>query len=105
MKPKDQKRHNFDCFIKLLPYINRLLEKVKLTDEMKEYSFDKASLLMRFNKRYDSIEISLANERPIFPTLVYTRPSVGEVKLLYYRINYDDYMRTLYEATGGWGLD
>ena len=98
MQAEDRKKYEYECFTKLLPYINTLLEKVVLSEELKEYSFNKIPFLMRLNKFEDAIEISMARERPIFPTLAFSKQSEGVFKLLHYRVSYNDFRSELNKA-------
>jgi len=98
MQAKDRKKYEYECFTKLMPYINTLLEKVVLTEEMKEYSFNKIPFLMRLNKFEDAIEISMTRERPIFPTLSFSKRIEGEARLLHYRVSYNDFRGELVKA-------
>lgn len=89
MKIGIRKKYEYESFIKLMPYINAMLKKVKLTDKTQEYKFNEIPFLMRFNKFENAVEMSLARERPIFPTLMFATEDEGSVKLLYYRVSVD----------------
>jgi hypothetical protein len=71
----------------LLPYLNQLIHKVCLTNKPKIYHINKTDFIMRLNG--DIIEMSLADEAPIFPTLAFRELSPAKTDLLYYRIGQD----------------
>ena len=98
MKPEEQKRYDFECFIELLPFIFKILRSKKLSDKVSEYKFNKVSFLIRFNKENDVTEMSLSSEKTIFPTLAFSQPAIGEIKLLYFRLNFSEFKHALYEA-------
>jgi hypothetical protein len=95
MKTQDRRRYCLEQFKKMLPLLNGLINRVRLTDKAEKYNVNGAEFLIRLNK--DIIEMSLAAEKPIFPTLAF-RP-INDVKadLLYYRIG-DDFKSKLNEA-------
>ena len=80
----DKQKRNIEDFKKLLPYLQKLIHKVHLTNKPKIYHFNKSDFIMRLNG--DIIEMSLANEAPIFPTLAFRDLSSAKSDLLYYRI-------------------
>ncbi len=84
MKIKDQKKYSTEEFIELLPSLNQLINQFKLTDKIKEYDVNGTKFLIRLNK--DIIEMSLAVDRPIFPTLAFRPINNEKADLLYYRI-------------------
>jgi hypothetical protein len=98
MKPEEQTRYDFECFIELLPFIFKILRSKKLSDKVTEYKFNKVSFLIRFNKENDVTEMSLSSEKTIFPTLVFSQPASGEIKLLYFRLNFAEFKNALYQA-------
>jgi hypothetical protein len=98
MKPEDQKKYDFDNFLKIFPHIKLLVDRVELSDEITEYQFNKIQFLLRANKESKAIEMSLASEKPIFPTVVFAEPAAGEPELLYFRVNYDEFSKALREA-------
>ena len=89
-KKDDYRRYYTEEFNTLLPYLNKLIKQVELTDKQKKYDIRGAKFLIRLRRdifdKEDIIEMSLALERPIFPTLAYVSISETEAKLLYYRI-------------------
>jgi hypothetical protein len=68
---------------------------VHLTNKPKIYHFNKSDFIMRLNG--DIVEMSLANEAPIFPTLAFRELSPAKTDLLYYRIG-NDFKSKLIEA-------
>jgi hypothetical protein len=98
MKLEDQKKYDFDNFTKIFPYIKLLLDRVELSYEIKEYQFNKIKFLLRVNKESKAIEMSLASEKVIFPTVVFTELNAGEPELLYFRVNYNEFFNALHEA-------
>ena len=87
MKFTDRHKRDIEEFKSLLPYLHQLIHKVKLTNKPKIYHFKKSDFIMRLNG--DIIEMSLANEAPIFPTLAFRDLSSAKSDLLYYRIGQD----------------
>ena len=71
------------------------------TDKQKEYDVRGAKFLIRQRRdafaQQDIIEMSLADESPIFPTLAYTPINNTEAKLLNYRLR-SDFASKLYRA-------
>ena len=65
----DRQKRNIEDFKKLLPYIHQLIYKVHLTNKPKIYHFNKSDFIMRLNG--DIVEMSLADEASIFPTLAF----------------------------------
>jgi hypothetical protein len=84
MKFSDRQKRNIQDFKKLLPYLHQLIHKVHLTNKPTIYHFKKSDFIMRLNG--DIIEMSLADEAPIFPTLAFRELSSEKTDLLYYRI-------------------
>jgi hypothetical protein len=84
MKREDFRKRATEDFKRMLPQLNQLLHQVQLTDKMKEYDIHGYKFLLRLNQ--DIIEMSLSDEKPIFPTLAF-RP-IDDIKadLLYFRI-------------------
>ncbi len=95
MKFSDRQKRNIQDFKKLLPYLQNLIHKVHLTNKPKIYHFKKSDFIMRLNG--DIVEMSLANEAPIFPTLAFRELSPAKTDLLYYRIG-NDFKSKLMEA-------
>ena len=95
MKFSDIQKKNIQDFKKLLPYLHQLIHKVHLTNQPTIYHFKKSDFIMRLNG--DIIEMSLANEAPIFPTLAFRELSSEKTDLLYYRIG-QDFRSKLIEA-------
>ena len=91
----DKQKRNIEDFMKLLPYLQKLIHKVHLTNKPKIYHFNKTDFIMRLNG--DIIEMSLADEAPIFPTLAFRELSPAKTDLLYYRIS-NDFRSKLMEA-------
>ena len=95
MKFTDRHKRDIEEFKRLLPYLHQLIHKVQLTNKPKIYHFKKTDFIMRLNG--DIIEMSLANEGPIFPTLAFRNLSSAKSDLLYYRIG-QDFRASLLEA-------
>ena len=91
----DKQKKNIEDFMKLLPYLQKLIHKVHLTNKPKIYHFNKTDFIMRLNG--DIIEMSLADEAPIFPSLAFRKLSPAKTELLYYRIA-QDFRSKLMEA-------
>jgi hypothetical protein len=91
----DKQKKNIEDFKKLLPYLQKLIHKVHLTNKPKIYHFNKSDFIMRLNG--DIVEMSLADEAPIFPTLAFRELSPAKTDLLYYRIG-NDFKSKLLEA-------
>ncbi len=100
-KRDDYRRYCTEKFNTLLPYLNKLIQQVELTDKQKEYDMRGAKFLIRLHQdtfsKENIIEMSLANESPIFPTLAYTLISNTKAKLLYYRLG-DEFGSALHRA-------
>jgi len=84
MRFSDKQKRDIQDFKKLLPYLQHLIHKVHLTNKPKVYHFNKSDFIMRLNG--DIVEMSLADEAPIFPTLAFRELSSAKTDLLYYRI-------------------
>jgi hypothetical protein len=84
MKFTDRHKRDIEEFKRLLPYLHQLIHKVQLTNKPKIYHFKKSDFIIRLNG--DIIEMSLADEAPIFPTLAFRELSSTNTDLLYYRI-------------------
>lgn len=95
MRFVDRQKRNIEDFKKLLPYLQHLIHKVHLTNKPKIYHFNKSDFIMRLNG--DIIEMSLADEASIFPTLAFRELSSAKTDLLYYRIG-QDFRAKLMEA-------
>jgi len=95
MRFKDRQKRDIEDFKRLLPFLQRLIHKVHLTNKPKIYHFNKSDFIMRLNG--DIVEMSLANEAPIFPTLAFRELSPAKTDLLYYRIG-QDFTSKLMEA-------
>ena len=87
MKFADKQKRNIEHFKELLPLIRKLLVKVHLSNKPQKYHFNNVDFLMRLNG--DIIEVALADEAPIFPTLAYRELSDLKAELLYYRVGSD----------------
>jgi hypothetical protein len=95
MKTKERRKYYNEQFKKILPSLNQLIHSVRLTDKVEKHIINGAEFLIRLNK--DVIEMSLANEKHIFPTLAYRHISDTVDALLYYRIT-DDFTTELCKA-------
>ena len=95
MRFVDRQKRAIEDFKSLLPYLHELIHKVHLTNQAKVYHFNKADFIIRLNG--DIIEMSLADEVPIFPTLAFRELSSAKTDLLYYRIG-QDFRSKLMEA-------
>jgi hypothetical protein len=95
MKFSDRQKKDIADFKQLLPLIDRLLCKIQLTSKPKIYHFNKTDFIMRLNG--DIVEMSLADESPIFPTLAFRELSPAKTDLLHYRIG-QDFRSKLMEA-------
>ena len=95
MKFTDRHKRDIEEFKRLLPCLHQLIHKVQLTNKPKIYHFKKSDFIMRLNG--DIIEMSLANEAPIFPTLAFRDLSSAKSDLLYFRIG-QDFRASLLEA-------
>jgi len=95
MKTEEQRKYCEEQFKKILPSLNQLIHSVRLTDKVEKHIVNGAEFLIRLNK--DVIEMSLANEKHIFPTLAYRHISDTVDDLLYYRIT-DDFTAELSRA-------
>jgi len=95
MRFSDKQKRDIKDFKKLLPYLQHLIHKVYLTDKPKVYHFKKSDFIMRLNG--DIVEMSLADEAPIFPTLAFREISSAKTDLLYYRIG-ENFRTKLLEA-------
>jgi len=87
MKTEDFRKKANEDFKQILPLINKLIQQVKLTNKAQKFNINGAEFLMRLNA--DIIEMSLATERPIFPTLAFRPINDKKADLLYYRIGHD----------------
>ena len=95
MKTEDFKRKSNEDFKEILPLINKLIHRVILANKAEKYNINGVEFLMRLN--VDVIEMSLASERPIFPTLAFRLINDKKADLLYYRIS-SDFRSKLYQA-------
>ena len=95
MRFVDRQKRDIEDFKRLLPYLHKLIQKVGLTNKPQIYRFNKSDFIMRLNG--DIVEMSLANEAPIFPTLAFRELSPAKTDLLYYRIS-NDFRSKLMEA-------
>ena len=84
MKTEEQRKYYKEQFKKILPSLNQLIHSVRLTDKVEKHTVNGAEFLIRLNN--DVIEISLAKEEHIFPTLAYRHMTDTADDLLYYRI-------------------
>lgn len=87
MRFSDKQKKQIADFKQLLPLIDRLLCKIQLTNKPKIYHFNKVDFIIRLNG--DIVEIALADEAPIFPTLAFRELSNSRTDLLYYRVGQD----------------
>ena len=85
MKTEERRKYYKEQFKKMLPSLNQLIHSVRLNDKAEKFSINGAEFLIRLNK--DIIEMSLATEKTIFPTLAYRQTSDTVADLLYYRIS------------------
>ena len=95
MKTEDFRRRANEDFKEILPLINKLIQQVKLANKAQKFNINGAEFLMRLNT--DIIEISLASERPIFPTLAFRPINDKKADLLYYRIG-NEFRSKLHQA-------
>ena len=95
MKTEDFRRKSNEDFKEILPLINKLIHRVILANKAEKYNINGAEFLIRLN--VDVIEMSLASERPIFPTLAFRPINEKKADLLYYRIS-SDFRSKLYQA-------
>ena len=95
MRFVDKQKRDIQDFKKLLPYLQNLIHKVHLTNKPKIYHFNKSDFIMRLNG--DIVEMSLADEAPIFPTLAFRELSSTKSELLYFRVD-SDFKYKLHEA-------
>jgi hypothetical protein len=79
MRFSDRQKKQMADFKQLLPLIDRVLAKI--------YHFNKVDFIIRLNG--DIIEMALADEAPIFPTLAFRELSDSRTDLLYYRVGQD----------------
>ena len=56
MRIIDKQKRDIEDFIKLLPYLQKLIHKVHLTNKPKIYHFNKSDFIMRLNG--DIVEMS-----------------------------------------------
>ena len=87
MKFSDRQKKQIADFKQLLPLLDRILAKIILTNKPKIYHFNKVDFIIRLNG--DIIEMALADEAPIFPTLAFRELSDSRTDLLYYRVGQD----------------
>ena len=87
MRFSDRQKKQMADFKQLLPLIDRILAKIKLTNKPKIYHFNKVDFIIRLNG--DIIEMALADEALIFPTLAFRELSDSRTDLLYYRVGQD----------------
>lgn len=87
MRYSDKQKKQIADFKQLLPLIDRILAKVRLTNKPKIYHFNKVDFIIRLNG--DIVEMALADEASIFPTLAFRELSNARTDLLYYRIGQD----------------
>ena len=95
MRFSDRQKKDIADFKQLLPLIGRLLCKIQLTNKPKIYHFNKVDFIIRLNG--DIVEMAVADEAPIFPTLAYRELSNSKSELLYFRVG-SDFKYKLYEA-------
>ena len=87
MRFSDKQKRDIADFKKLLPYLHQLIHRVQLTNQRKIYHFNQYDFITRLNG--DIIEMSLADEASIFPTLAFRELSHTRTDLLYYRVGQD----------------
>lgn len=95
MKFTDRQKKNIEDFKQLLPLIRKLILKVQLTNKPKKYHINNVDFLMRLNG--DIVEMGIADEAPIFPTLAFRDFSNDKCDLLYYRVG-NNFKSKLLEA-------
>ena len=95
MRFSDRQKKDIADFKQLLPLIGRLLCKIQLTNKPKIYHFNKVDLIIRLNG--DIVEMAVADEAPIFPTLAFRELSSTKSELLYFRVD-SDFKYKLHEA-------
>jgi hypothetical protein len=83
---KRQKR-DIKVFKKLLPNPEHLIQKVHFRNQLILYHLSTFDFIIRLNS--DILEILLADEVLIFPTLAFRELSSAKTDLLYYRIGQD----------------
>ena len=96
MRFSDRQKKQMADFKQLLPLIDRILAKIKLTNKPKIYHFNKVDFIIRLNG--DIIEMATAEEVSIFPTLAFRELSNTRCDLLYYRVG-SDFKLKLNQAT------
>ena len=95
MRFSDRQKRDIEEFKQLHPLIDRLLSKVQLSNKPKVYHFNKVDFIIRLNG--DIVEMALADEAPIFPTLAFRELSNTRIDLLYYRVG-NNFSNKLREA-------
>ena len=95
MKTEYFRRKANEDFKEILPLIYKLIHQVILANKADKYNINGAEFLMRLN--VDVIEMSLASERAIFPTLAFRSINNKKADLLFYRIG-SDFRSKLYQA-------
>jgi hypothetical protein len=95
MRFSDKQKKDIADFKQLLPLIDRLLCKIQLTNKPKIYHFNKVDFIIRLNG--DIVEMAVADEAPIFPTLAFRELSSTKSELLYFRVD-SDFKYKLHEA-------
>jgi hypothetical protein len=95
MKTEDYRRKANEDFKEILPLIHKLIHRVILANKAEEYNINGSEFLMRLN--VDLIEMSLASERLIFPTLAFRPINDKKADLLYYRVS-SDFRSKLHQA-------
>jgi hypothetical protein len=95
MNFSDKRKKDIADFKQLLPLIDRLINKIRLTNKPEKYHFNNVDFLIRLNG--DIIEMSLVSEALIFPTLAFRELGSSRTDLLYYRID-QDFRSKLQEA-------
>lgn len=83
----DLKRYQLEEFHSFLPSLEKLLGRVKLTDNTQRFSVFGLEFMAR--QKNGLIEFGLTIEEPIFPTLAYEDQGDRSKKLLHYRIDND----------------
>lgn len=84
-------------FDKLYPMLQWILDEASITDQIKEFEVYGYKFLARLNN--DIVEFGSADERPIFPTVVYRIDESGKPDLLGFRCG-ENLFRDLYRASG-----
>ena len=85
-------------FDRLFPMLRWILSEVQVTDQLNEFEDYGYKFLARATNGL--VEFGAANERPIFPTIVYELSENGKPSLLTFRCG-DELYRDLHTANAG----